>query len=278
MHSPRLQNGVRQEGAVRLSPKPVRTAIRVLALLEALADAPQGTGPTELSRELGLDKATITRLLATLVEAGFAQQDIITRRYSLTAKVVRLAHRWSSDHELGDVARGLLTWLRDQSNETVHLGILEGDSVVYIDKLESRSSIRLVSAIGTRVPVSTSALGKAILLGMTPEDRSSFVAELPMPTRTPRSITSAERLLESVAQAEVQGYTVDDQENETGVCCVGAPLFGASGSPVGAISMSGPAHRVGPRVAQLGPMCRECAEGISRELGYVVALPKPQEG
>jgi DNA-binding IclR family transcriptional regulator len=144
-----------------------RTLSRGLDVLEALARASeQGLGPSAIGQQVGLDKATVTRLLRTLVEAGYVTQDEATRRYRLTGKILWLAHRATVRLDLRTVARPHLTALRDELGETVHLGVMEDLGVVYVDKLEADNSIQLVSAVGQTMPLHSTSLGKAMLAAL----------------------------------------------------------------------------------------------------------------
>src|SRR5664280_2602065 len=117
--------------------------------MEALARGDgYGLGPSAIGQQAGLDKATVTRLLRTLVEAGYVIQDETTRRYRLGGKILWLAHRVTSGLDLRSVARPHLRALRDELGETVHLGVIDDVHVVYVDKLEAENSIQLVSAVG----------------------------------------------------------------------------------------------------------------------------------
>jgi DNA-binding IclR family transcriptional regulator len=154
----------------------------------------------------------------------------------------------------------------------VHLGILENDHVVYVDKLASSRSVQLVSRLGASIPVTTTALGKAICSALPTEKRERLLEGLTFPSRTLRSIQSLSKFKDDLASTHARGYAIDDSENEDGVICVGAaipdPL--AIGKVRMAISVSGPDFRMRPHIATFGRLCGETATEIGRAIGLLL--------
>jgi DNA-binding IclR family transcriptional regulator len=251
-----------------------RTLSRGLDVLEALACADKdGLGPSALGHQVDLDKATVTRLLRTLVEAGYVTQDKTTRRYRLTGKVLWLAHRATVRLDLRSVARPHLTALRDELGETVHLGVMNGLGVVYIDKLEADNSIQLVSAIGQTMPLHSTSLGKAMLAALPDGEREGLYARMDFQPRTEWTIRDLASFREAIHVTELRGYSTDDRENEPNGACVGAAIVGADGRPVGALSVSGPYFRIRDRLPSFGERVRAVAAAIARELGADEGVP-----
>jgi DNA-binding IclR family transcriptional regulator len=248
--------------------KPTRTLIRGLEVLEVLASSPEPMGPTRIGEATGLDKATIGRLLYTLCEAGYARQEG-NGSYRLTGRILRLASSVALAPELRELARPHLIALRDATDETVHLGVREGDHVVYIDKIDGTHPVRLVSAIGQTMPLHTTALGKAALAAMDPTEREHLIENLELTRRTARSIVTVGQLRQELDRARERGYSVDDRENEDHVVCVGAAIVDPDRQAVGLISVSGPSYRVSERIETLGSLCRATATAISAELAGV---------
>ena len=247
-----------------------RTLVRGLNLLELIARSNEGLALSELAAGASLDKATTLRLLGTLREAGWVRQDPSDRRYRVTGKMAHLSQIRGDGLSIQVLARPHLRRLRDEVNETVHLGVIRDDAVVYIEKLESSNSIRLVSTVGQEMPILTTALGRAILSALPEPERAGRIGALPLSKRTPQTMDKKQLLPELVASAE-RGYAIDHEENELGVTCVGAPLFDSTGAPAAAISISGPTFRVAARLDLIGRACSETAAAISRDFGAVVA-------
>ena len=245
-----------------------RTLNRGLAILEKLATTSElGLGPSAVAEEVGLDKATVTRLLRTLIEAGYVRQDPVTRRYRLTVKSLRLAQGLATSLDLQRVARPHLVALRDRVLETAHLGVMEDQGVYYVDKLEADHSLQLVSAIGQTMPLHSTALGKAILAALPEAEREAKYRHMDFAARTEQTICDLEQFRQEIHRTQVRGYAIDDRENEPLGTCVAAAIIGADGRPVGAISVSGPHFRIQEHLDQLGPQVMATAAQVAWELG-----------
>ncbi|HEY5484966.1 MAG TPA: IclR family transcriptional regulator [Propionibacteriaceae bacterium] len=245
-----------------------RTLSRGLDVMEALARGDgYGLGPSAIGQQAGLDKATVTRLLRTLVEAGYVIQDETTRRYRLGGKILWLANRVTAGLDLRSVARPHLTALRDELGETVHLGVIEDLRVVYVDKLEAENSIQLVSAVGQTMPLHSTSLGKAMLAALPDEERERIYVRMDFLPRTDRTICDLATFREEIRRTQRRGYSTDDRENEPFGACVGAAIVGADGRPAGAISIAGPHFRIHDRLEYFGERARAVAGEIARELG-----------
>lgn len=251
-----------------------RTLSRGLDVLETLARANgPGLGPSAVAKQVGLDKATVTRLLRALVASGYVTQDEPTRPYRLTGKILRLAHAVTLRLDLRSMARPHLTALRDELGETVHLGVMEDLNVVYVDKLEAANSIQLVSAIGQTMPLYSTALGKAILAALPEEEREGRYTRMDFSPRTDRTIRDLPTFRDEIRRTQLRGYSIDDRENEPLGACVGAAIVGADGRPVGAISVAGPSFRIRDRFEDFGQRVHAVAATIARELGSDASVP-----
>ena len=245
-----------------------RTLIRGLSILETLAAADElGLGPSTIAADVDLDKATVTRLLRTLIESGYVVQDPLSRRYRLTGKILRLAHGVARSLDLQRVARPHLKALRDRLHETVHLGVMEDLSVYYVDKLEADHSIQLVTAVGRTMPLHSTALGKALLAALPEEEREARYRRRDFAPRTERTICALDDFRAEIREAQARGYAIDDRENEPHGACVAAAIVAIGGRPVGALSVSGPHFRIHEHLDEFGEQVRATATQIAWELG-----------
>lgn len=245
-----------------------RTLNRGLEILEKLGTAGEfGLGASAIADDVALDKATVTRLLRTLVEAGYVRQDPVTKKYRLTGKLIRLASGVAVSLDLRRVARPHLLALRDRVGETVNLGVLEDLSVYYVDKLESENSIRLVSAIGQTMPLHSTALGKAILAVLPQAERDDICRRIRFVPQTDRTIGDLPTFEAEIRTTQTRGYAIDDRENEPLAACVAAAIIGSDGRPVGAISVSAPHFLVHDQLHDLGAQVMATAAQVSWELG-----------
>ncbi|MDT0165994.1 IclR family transcriptional regulator [Actinotalea sp. AC32] len=231
------------------SGSPVEAVDRALLVLQALAPAgPRGTGLAELASALGLNKATLHRVLSALRYRGFVAQDPTTGAYLLGASATRLADDFLGEENLPVLLHPALVALCATADELVHLGVLSGSHVVYLDKVEPERSVRVWSAIGRRSPAVTTALGRA-LLAHRGTDRA-MLAGYVRAAEAERPV-DAERVWSVLERARETGYATEEQENEVGISCVAVPLL-RSGSAIAAVSVTAPAERMTPeRVAAL---------------------------
>ncbi len=245
----------------------VQTVLRALALLEAVAE---GKSDLEsLSASAGLSRSTTHRLLTTLVQGGYLRHAARPRAgYSLGPKLIELGFRAHAGLHLPSLARPYLEQLAEDSRETVHLGVLDGAMVVYIDKVPGKRELQMASQIGARVPAQSTALGKALVSTLPREDwLRSFTPGL---WRTAHTITDPARFVEEIDRAARQGYALDLEENEPGIRCIAAPIRDAAGQGVAAVSLSSAVlYLTDERLQELIPLVQATARQISRELGWM---------
>ncbi|MBC7226141.1 MAG: IclR family transcriptional regulator [Thermoflexales bacterium] len=241
-----------------------QTVLRALALLEAVAE---GVHDLEgLSAHVGLSRSTAHRLLTTLVRAGYLRHSP-REGYRLGPKLIELGFRAHAGLHLPSLARPYLEELSEATRETVHLGVLDGNQVVYIDKVPGKRELQMASYIGARVPAQSTALGKALVSTLPREEwLRAFVPGL---RRTERTIAEADRFLEEIERVAREGYALDLEENEPGIRCVAAPVRDGAGRGVAAVSISSAVlYLTEERIRELIPLVRETARRISRELGW----------
>jgi DNA-binding IclR family transcriptional regulator len=233
----------------------------------------------DLSRRLDLGKSTIYQLLATLESRGFVERGANDGKYSLGLRLFQLGSLRVGLSGLSDVAVPYLTQLRDASGETVHLGIIYRDSILYVAKVESLHTIRMGSRIGGTSPLYCTGVGKA-LLAYQPQDYVDAVLARPLGRFTDNTLTDPARIAEELARTRSRGYAFDREEHEPHVRCVAAPIRDHTGEVVAAISCSGPDIRMtGERMDSLVPLVVRAALGLSQRIGYcgaeVIADPSP---
>jgi DNA-binding IclR family transcriptional regulator len=218
-------------------------------MLELLATDDVGVvGVSALARAAQIPKSTAHRLLKTL-----AQHEMVDRagaKYRLGVRFFELsqAARLTLFDELRNVAAPLLEDLFEVVRETVHLAILEGDDVLYLEKITGPNGSRMPSRVGGRMPATCTSLGKAIL-AFSPADVVGRVLGSPLHRVTPYSIVVPRIMQEQLDEVRRNGVAFDHEEARIGVTCVGAPILGKDGYAVGAVSVAGPTTRFDPRSA-----------------------------
>jgi DNA-binding IclR family transcriptional regulator len=249
----------------------VANALRVLEEFRTEAEI----GVAELSRRLGLHKNNVFRLLATLEEQGYIEQDPITERYRLGLAALELGRAFARSHPLLERCRPVLDTLAQATLESVHLGMLQNFEVVHVHGVTPDRLLLTQQRVGLRLPAHCTALGK-VLVGCSPDgQREAFertTREPALEKRTLKTIIDSDKFLEHIRTVAGQGYALDLEECEDGLVCVAAPVHEASGRVAAAISLSAPSARVTEEVLirEIAPQVVEAAEGLSRELGYVV--------
>ena len=244
------------------------TVTNTLRLLQQFTFEEPVLGVSELARRLGTGKSTVHRMLTTLVAEGFVMKTP-DDRYRLGFKLYELGQLVVHTTQLRDVAHPFLEDLRNESAEAAQISVLDGLEVVYVERFESPSTLRLFGRIGRRMPAHATSSGKC-LLAYAPDAVVDAVIAGGLRRLAPRTITTGALLHQALAETRQRGYAVSFEESEIGVASVGAPVFGHEGSAVAAISVAGPSLRMTldamPRYTR---MVKRAADRISAALGYV---------
>ena len=243
----------------------VRRAIRALELISEHGEL----GVTELGRKLEVHKATASRLMTTLAERGFVERDPISEKFRLGFGLISLAGAAVGGNDLVRAARPILDDLAERTRETVNLGVLSGESVVYVDQVTGTRSIVSVSWVGQRTPLHCTSNGKVLLAFAADVERDRLL-RVPLPRLTPRTITDVRKLRAQLSEIRVRGYAQTMEELEEGLNAVAAPVRGMGGDLVAALSVSGPAFRMRAEdLPRIGKFTADSALAVSRRLGYV---------
>ncbi len=241
----------------------IQALAKGLKILNLLEHSRNGMGTTEIAKQLSIDKSSASRLLHTLANYGFVEQDDDSARYRLGPQLLTLGQQLLNRITLRDHARPYLHALVDKTGECAHLAIQAQRQALYIDQVESTAALRVESEIGTLSPLHCTALGKVMLAFADcrpPDELRPF---------THRTITDASMLKAQLTQTAKRGYAIDDEEYNYGVRCVAAPVYDHRGALVGAIGISGPAGRVSlERIDEFGRVIKETAAALSSRLGY----------
>jgi DNA-binding IclR family transcriptional regulator len=244
--------------------KTVRTA---LVILKRFTHAAPEHGVSELSRALGLDKASVHRQLQALEAEGFLERTD-DRRYRLGFATVRLASVRLAQSSLVDLARPHMLALGRATGETVQLSTFDGDGVLYLDIVEGAQPIRVASRVGEVGPLHATAAGK-VLLAHLPEARRQALLARPLAALTAKTVTDPARIERELATIRTRGHAVDNEGFIAFLRVVAAPVRDASGAVVAALAVGGPSIRVTPAVLK-GFIARlvTAAEALSRDLGH----------
>ena len=247
----------------------VQSVERALIIMETLAKSQDGLTITEISNKIDLHKSTVHRLLGTLIKMGYVAQNKNSSTYDITLKLFEMGYDKVQKADVLALAKPYIKELMTISKETIHLVLREKAEIIYIDKVESKNTIRMYSSIGRRSPVYCTSVGKAMLAYLDGEEVREIWEMSDIQKLTEYTITDYDQMLAELEEIRTQGYAVDEQENELGIRCIGAPIFDHNEEVVAAISISGPALRVTKeRIKELGEAVKQYSLYISRELGY----------
>jgi DNA-binding IclR family transcriptional regulator len=245
-----------------------KTLLKGLSVLEAVVNL-QGEALTidALAEQLGLTRSNTHRTLQTLVHAGYIERDPQQGGYRGTVKLFELGSRSLRKLDVRKLAQPFMEQLLRETSETVHLSVLDGLEVVYVEKLDGIMPIRAYTSLGSRAPAYAVATGKA-LLSVQPETYLDLFKDR-IQRYTKLTISDIEGLKRDSRKALAQGYAVNRGEWREGVGGVASAVFDGAGSPVAALGISGPMERLGPgKIKDYGPLVRKTAAALSAAMGF----------
>lgn len=241
---------------------------RAVLVLRALGDDDRGRRLSDLSRELGLSKSTLSGLLSTLERYGLVERDPDSRVFRLGLGLLDLGGAVLRRLDLRELGRPSLRRLSELSGETAILHVRDGEEAVIVDRSEPPRQLKVVAPLGHRLPPFAGSVAKAILATLPERDAADLLRSRSLPTFTPSSITAPERYLAELAQVRKDGYALEDDEYLAGVLAVSAAILDSGGRAVATLSVAAVRARVsGERIRTLGPVVAEAARDVSRRLG-----------
>lgn len=249
-------------------PDAVSSVLKVFGILQALGDE-QDIGITELSQRVLMSKSTVYRFLQTMKSLGYVAQENETEKYSLTLKLFELGAKSLQNVDLIRSADVQMRELSRLTKETIHLGALDEDSIVYIHKIDSMYNLRMYSRIGRRNPLYSTAIGKVLLAWRQTDEVRQILRNVQYIRNTPTTITSTEELLQALKKTCRQGYGEDNEEQEQGLLCLAVPVFDRFGQVIAGLSISFPALRFSAdKSDDYVTMLHNSARNISEQMGY----------
>lgn len=246
----------------------IQSVDRAITLLEAIAEAGGETTLTELSRRTRLNISTCHHLLSTLVQRGYVAKVPVRRSYALGARILYLSNACLTQVDLPARAAPFIEQINEKTGETVHLAVLQGDAMMKVAKRESRHPVRVdTGTLGKSDAAHATASGKAMLAWL-PEGEMKRVLAHGMTRYTANTITEWPALIEELRHVRRNGYSMDREEYQPGVICVGAAIRDHNGAVVGAISASTPTMRASDEhLALVREQITGAVRALSAELG-----------
>jgi IclR family KDG regulon transcriptional repressor len=218
-------------------PYTVQPILKALRLLEGIASKRHDVTLTEVARDFGLPKTTAFRYLHTLVQAGFVRHDAKHDRYGVGPRLAMLAEGERGLAKLRQAARPQMERLANEFNATINLAISSGLDIVYVEMVRGSRFPAIRAKVGEHHPLHSTAVGKAILAFLPPGERSAII-EAPLNEMTTRTIQSRAALRRQLGQMLKTGYSLDREETESGVSCIGVPILDDRNYPIAAMSLA----------------------------------------
>lgn len=252
-------------------PALVQSVDRALSILEILARR-RAAGVTEIGKELGVHKSTAFRLLAALEARGFVEQAQERGTYRLGLGVVRLAGAVTAQLDLSRQGHEACDRLAADLGETVNIAILDSNRAVNITQSRGAASVTSHNWVGRQTPLHATSSGKILLAHAPAGVRAAVLAE-PPERFTDATVTGEAELAAELDQARAAGWAFTAEEYEVGLNAVAAPIRGADGSVVAALSVSGPAYRLAPGAFPvIAKRVIAAADEVSGRMGWVSQL------
>lgn len=220
---------------------------RGMAVLEYLAAHNRSATITELAERLDIPTASVFRIAAALDDMGYLARDPVSKRYTLTNRMLLLGQPRGRDRGLVESALPPMRGLRKATGETTQLCCLVERDTVILEQLLAVHPFKYSVDLGARCPAYSCAPGKAMIAAMHEDDRENLIARLRFKRFTPTTITTRDAFRKELAETARRGYALDRAEGLDGIHCVAAPIRDRNGSPVGAITIAGPAGRIRAR-------------------------------
>jgi len=264
-------------------PAPAKAVVKTMRILEYLSHE-RSVGIIELTRRVSahangqqMNKSTVYRFLASLKELGFVRQDPETERYSLTLKLFEIGMCVLDRLDLWREADPVLKEIAQLTGETIHLATLDDKNLVYLGKIDSTKTLRvsMMSRVGQTAPTHCTGVGKTLLAYLAPSRLSEIFAKERLRRYTPKTITRRVDLDRELASIREKGYAIDNEEHETGVRCVAAPVRDNKGIVCAAVSVAVPTVRFPDKeIPRYRDIIVRAAGEISNRIGYRA----PQDG
>jgi DNA-binding IclR family transcriptional regulator len=238
---------------------------RGLAMIETLAHRPEGLTLSELTAALDLSPASAHRITGTLEESGYLRRDEVTRRYTLTRKLLLLSQPRGESRSLVAAAAEAMRAIQQQTGETTQLCCLADDHCVMLDQLASVHPFKYIVDLGCLAPLHCTAPGKAMVAFLPDAEQDALLARLKLEKHTEKTIVTKRDLATEIERIRSHGYAFDKGEHFDGISCVAAPILDQHGHAIGAVTIAGPTSRFpAATMAERGQFIREQADRIAR--------------
>lgn len=250
----------------------VKSAGRALDILELLVQFPAGLNLTDIGEHLDIPLSSLHNLMNTLLARGYLTRDEQASIYRLSSKLIQLAARHHSQHDLVSVADPIMERVSRATAEATSLAVLQDSAVVFIHKRAAQNFLQVVNPAGTKIAAHATGLGKVILAHLDDEEVERIYPNEQLATLTDKTISRKRDLKRALEEVREKGFAIDDEESSDGVWAIAAPIRNRNGRPIAALSVAAPRSRVNEeRVGEWRRVLCEGAEEISQTLGFLMS-------
>jgi DNA-binding IclR family transcriptional regulator len=242
---------------------------KVIQILERLDQAPGGLLLREIVNSTSINKSTAYRFLSHLESEGYVFRDS-DGYYMVGPKLARLGSGATYQATLCRTSARILEKLRTETGETVSVAVLDGSEILYLNVFECQHILRVVSEVGKHRPLYCTALGKAVLAHLPPEQQRKIISQTTFERFTPHTLCSAEELRKDLHKIHRRGYALDEEETVVGARCIAVAVLNRDRTVIGGISVSGPVVRVTKRqIPEFATLLRTAADQIASRLSVL---------
>jgi len=249
----------------------VQSLCRALSILNVIADDDHGLTMTDIAQRAGLPLSTTHRLLTTLQHERYVRFDNDHSLWRMGVQAFIIGNAFVRSRDIIATSRPFMMGLMEQSGETVNLAVADQGECIYLAQVECRQMMRVQAKPGSRVPMHSSAVGKALLAAMPDEKARKFLAMRVLERGTDKTVVDLKSLCKEIEEVRDHGFARDDEEHCIGLRCVASVIYDEFGAPMAAVSLSGPLARIGDdRFPELGSMVKDTARSITAAMGGIV--------
>ena len=223
--------------------KTIASVRKAVEVIEYIAHSKTELGVTEISKGLGYGVSATYHLLNTLKQSNIIEQDKISKKFKLGLKLWQIGMLAYDQNHISISLKPYLKELKNLTGETANLTIMDNHQIVYIAQEESDNLVRMFTKTGAAAPLHCTAAGKVLLAFKPKKVQESIMDKIELTKYTDNTITTRDELIEEMKIIKERGYGFDREERETGVSCIGAPVFNLRGEAIACITISGPTTR-----------------------------------
>ena len=246
-----------------------RTIDRGFKILELLKESEKGLTLKEISEKMNIPKTSTFDIVQSLLAIGIIERpDEDIKRYTIGIKLFALGSSYMSRKSIYNVGNRYIKSLAEKLNKTTFIGVENNAKVIYIQKYEPKVTIKTSCVVGSSAEIYSTSLGKSILAFSSERKRQDIISKIEFKKLQKNTITDVKTLMEDLEKTKQRGYSIDNQENEDGIFCIGAPIFNQDGKVIASLSASG-IYKESTDIAFESREVKNTAMLISRELGYI---------